>query len=115
MSVAFYMDDNVPRALVSALRIRCVDVLTVVEDGRSGIPDSDVIDRASELGRVAFSHDADFLAEARARQNSELPFSGVVYAHPLQLNIGQLVFNLELIGTAGHANEFENQVVYLPV
>lgn len=33
MSVAFYMDEHVPRAISVGLRLRGVDVLTAQEDG----------------------------------------------------------------------------------
>ena len=42
MSIAFYIDENVHRAITTGLRMRDVDVLTVQEDGRSGqSPSSD--------------------------------------------------------------------------
>ena len=34
MSVAFYMDEHVPKPITLALRIRGVDVLTAQEDDR---------------------------------------------------------------------------------
>ncbi|MEO0708026.1 MAG: DUF5615 family PIN-like protein [Cyanobacteria bacterium J06649_5] len=52
MSVALYMDENVPRQITVGLRLRDVDVLTVQEDDRAGIPDSQVLERATELQRV---------------------------------------------------------------
>ena len=35
MALAFYMDHRVPRALMTGLRLRIVDVLTAYEDGGS--------------------------------------------------------------------------------
>lgn len=61
------MDENVPRAITGGLRLRGVDVLTVQEDGRRGLDDPRVLDRATELGRVLFSQDEDLLVEARRR------------------------------------------------
>ncbi len=55
MSIALYMDENVHRGITDGLRIRNVDVLTVQEDGRTGLPDPLILDRATELERVLFS------------------------------------------------------------
>ena len=65
MSISLYMDQHVPRAITIGLRIRGVDVLTVFEDGASEWIDTDVLDRASELGRVVFTQDDDFLVARR--------------------------------------------------
>jgi hypothetical protein len=39
MSIAFYMDHHVPRAITVGLRLRGVDVLTAYEDGQSELAD----------------------------------------------------------------------------
>jgi hypothetical protein len=61
LTVAFYLDENVQRAITAGLRLRGVEALTVQEDGRAGAPDSAVLDRATELARPVFSHDVDLL------------------------------------------------------
>lgn len=82
------MDHNVPRAITVGLRLRGVDVIISLEDGTSELDDSELLDRAGELGRVLFTHDDDLLAEATKKQRSGIPFAGVVYAHPLRVSIG---------------------------
>ncbi|NET55858.1 MAG: hypothetical protein F6K47_06715 [Symploca sp. SIO2E6] len=54
-------DENVHGAITAGLRLRDVDVLTVQEDKRAGFADTLVLNRATELGRVVFSQDKDFL------------------------------------------------------
>ena len=61
MSVALYMDQHIPRGITTTLRARGVDVLTAYEDGASELDDSALLDRATELGRVLFTRDHDFL------------------------------------------------------
>jgi hypothetical protein len=56
------MDQHVPRATTTGLRLRNVDVLTAVEDGASHADDPWLLDRAMELGRVLFSQDDYLLA-----------------------------------------------------
>lgn len=115
MSVAFYMDEHVPRAISVGLRLRGVDVLTAQEDGLRNTPDADLLDRATALGRVIFTQDDDFLVEARRRQMSDLAFSGVIYSHQMRATIGACVRDLELIAKTAELAELGNRVEYLPL
>lgn len=115
MSVAFYMDQHVPRSITSGLRRRGVDVLTAYEDNASEFEDRDLLDRATALGRVLFTQDEDLLAEATHRQRNSIPFGGVVYAHQLNVSIGDCIRDLELIASASEVGEFDNMVQHLPV
>lgn len=115
MSVTLLMDVHVHRAITTALRLRGADVLTAQEDGSDELEDPDLLDRATQLGRVLFTQDADLLREATRRQRSGAEFAGVVYAHQLGVSIGQCVSDLELIALAGEQEEFVNFVQYLPL
>lgn len=115
MSVALYMDENVHRAITDGLRRRDVDVLTVQEDGRAGTADPILLDRATELQRVMFSQDEDFLAEAHSRQVEWLEFSGVIYAHQWIVSIGDCVRDLEIIAKTCDLEDLANKVQYLPL
>ena len=115
MSIALYMDENVPRQITVGLRLRDIDVLTVQEDGRSGMPDPQVLERATELQRVLFSRDDDLLALAHKRQREGVAFAGVVYSHPQGIGIGGCVRDLEIIAKASRLKDTLNQVQYLPL
>ena len=103
MSIGFYMDEHVPFAISAGLALRGVDVLTVQADGRPDADDAKILDRAMELRRAVFTQDEDFLTEAHRRQQTGEPFSGVVYAHQLNVTIGQCVSDLEIIGKSFRA------------
>jgi predicted nuclease of predicted toxin-antitoxin system len=79
------MDVHIPYAMTFELRLRGVDVLTAQEDGTGKLEDSKLLDRASTLGRVLVTQDANFLKEAARRQENVLPLAGVVFA-PRQEN-----------------------------
>lgn len=115
MMIAFYIDENVHRGITDGLRLRGVDVLTVQEDGRTGVKDPFILDRATELKRVLFSQDDDFLAEANRRQIEQIYFMGVIYAHKLRVSVGDCIRDLEIIAKAGHLEELANRVQYLPL
>ena len=109
------MDEHVSRAVTIGVRRRGLDVLTVQEDGMAGASDEQVLDRATELGRVLFTQDDDLLVEANTRQHAGLPFGGVIYGHQLTLTIGEAVDDLELVSKAATAAELMNQVLFLPL
>ena len=115
MPIALYMDEHVPRAITNGLRMRSVDVITAQEDGRGGVDDHTLLDRAGELGRVLFSQDDDLLAEATKRQREDTPFSGVIYAHQLRITIGACVEDLEAIAKAGEPEDMDSRVEFLPL
>ncbi len=115
MSLKLYLDENVHRAITAGLRLRGIDVLTVQEDGRRRLPDPEVLDRATHLGRPLFSQDDDLLAEARQRQAAGIPFAGVLYAHQQHVTIGDCVRDLELIARLLEPEELAGQVMFLPL
>ncbi len=113
--ISFYMDEHVPKAITNGLRLRGIDVLTVQEDGRTGIADNLVFDRAIELQRILFTQDDDFLVEVQKRQQQGLTFSGVIYAHQLAISIGRCISDLELIAQIVTLEELAGTVQYLPL
>ena len=115
MSLPLYMDENVHGAITKGLRKLDIDVLTVQEDNRNGIPDPEVLDRATELQRILFSQDDDLLAESKRRQTQGIDFVGVVFAHQAHVSIGTCIRDLELVAKLGRLNEFENRVQFLPL
>ncbi len=88
----FLTDEHVPKAVVSGLRQRGIDAVTVPEAGLLGLDDVGLLDKARGEGRVIVTHDADFLrlhAEGRSH-------AGIVYA-PQNRSIGELIRGLLLI------------------
>jgi hypothetical protein len=90
-------------------------VLTAAEDGAERFADPDLLERAATLGRVLFSQDDDLLVEAAHRQAAGLPFCGLIYAHQLQVSIGECVRDLELIAKVSDVAELRSRVLYLPL
>jgi len=115
MSIKFYMDVHIRRAITVGLRLCEVDVLTAQEDGKARIPDPDLLERATELGRVLVTQDKDLLSEAAFCQQSGKHFAGIIYAHQLKITISQFIADLELIAKVGETGDFVNRVEYLPI
>lgn len=114
MSVPLYMDQHVPAAITHGLRLRGLDVLTAFEDGSDTLDDEPLLERTTQLGRVLFSQDRDFLVISRQWLQNGREFAGLVYAHQLNISIGQAVQDLELIAQVMEPSEMRNQVVFIP-
>jgi hypothetical protein len=115
VSLPLYMDHHVRGAATKGLRRRGIDVLTAFEDGRAAAPDEQLLARATELGRVMFTQDDDFLAVADNWQRTSRHFAGLVYAHQLQATVGQIVADLQLILEATTLDEMRDAVLFLPL
>jgi hypothetical protein len=115
MPLSLYFDQHVPFASAAGLMRRGIDVLTCGEDGNANLDDSGLLSRATELNRVFFSQDVDLLEIANSRLTDGLEFSGLIYAHPLDITIGQAVRDLELLANVVTAEEMRNRIEYLPL
>lgn len=115
MSATLYMDAHIPRAITAGLRLRGVDVMTAQEDNAATTADPELLDRATARRRVLFTFDDDLLAEAARRQQEDIRFSGVVYAHPLRASIGACIRDLEVIAKTTEPEDWINQVLFLPL
>ena len=109
------MDHSVHGAIVSGLRSQGVDVLTAREDNYHEVADPLVLDRATELDRVLFTQDEDFLIEAVSRQRGGIPFFGVIYAHQERVPIGRCIEDLHSLVELEDLENLVGRVVYLPM
>ena len=109
------MDVHVPLAVTDSLRRQGIDVLTSQRDKTTKHDDQRLLLRAAELRRVLFSQDMDFLELGAEFQRTNVPFSGIVYAHQLGLGIGALIDELRLIASCAEPSELANCVLFLPL
>lgn len=114
MAIGLYMDVHIPKAITNGLRLRGVDVLTAQEDGTITLSDAELLNRATELGRVLYSHDDDLLAEAHNCLTLGKSFAGVVYSHQLTSPIGHCIEDLEIIAKTCEQEGMLNQIEFIP-
>lgn len=115
MSVGLYLDVHIPYAVTIGLRLRSVDLITAQEDQTTTLDDSDLLDRATALGRILFSQDKDLLREAHRRQRRGQPFGGIIYAPQGKVSVGQCVDDLEVVTQCSESAEWANRLEYLPL
>ena len=109
------MDQHIPGAATAEIRKRGVFVVTAEEDGNKSLPDPELLDRAALLQCVLVTQDRDLLVEANRRQRLGIPFPGVIYSHQLDITIGQLVEDLELMAKVYDPEDMVNRVERLPL
>jgi hypothetical protein len=114
MTIALYMDVHIPQSITIQLRRRGIDVLTAQEDGTIELPDNELLDRSTAVGRVLFTQDIRFRALAQDWQREGKPFGGLIFGHQLGGTIGQFVKDLEFIAQASDPEDWQNMVEYIP-
>lgn len=112
MSVKFYADVNINKAITVGLRLKDADVLTAQEDGCRTMPDERLLERASALDRLLITGDHDFLVLARKWRQRQKNFSGVIFIR-FDLSIGHIIEELTYYANAGEPEDFINQVIFL--
>jgi hypothetical protein len=113
--VRLYFDVHIPLTVAEQLAKRGIDILTAQADHSATLPDHELLDRSSGLGRTIVTSDIRFRALAENWQENHQTFGGLIFAHPLHITIGQMVLDLELITRALTPEELLNQVVFLPL
>jgi hypothetical protein len=115
MTLRLYFNHNVPEQIVAGLRRRDVDCLTALEDHAERLPDPELLRRSTQLNRVLFTMDDDLYRVTAHALEAQVDFSGVIYAHPLKITIGQAVNDLELMAKALDWVDMANRLDRIPL
>jgi hypothetical protein len=114
MPLAVFMDVHVPAGISEGLRRKQIDVRTAQEDSAGRMSDDELLTRATALGRVLLTQDADFLEIAARWQRQGIALSGILFA-PQGTPIGRLIEDAELCLAGMAADEFRNRLIHLPL
>ena len=107
--VRFFFDEHIATLVTLGLRQRGVDVLTVDEAGRSGLPDPEQLEFANADQRIMVTFDADYLK--LAADGTE--HYGVAYCHPTKYSPSQLLQILIVLHGVMSRDEMRNHVEFL--
>ena len=108
ISIRFYTDEQMAKAVAIGLRQRQVDVMTVAEASMRGASDVDQLAYAHANGRVMVTQDTDFLRLAA----EGAPHSGIVYA-PQQTPFGAIVRVLMMLYLMRAREEMIDRIEYI--
>jgi len=108
-----YCDENIESAIVEGLKRREIEVISARDTGDLGEDDEYHLKRASELGAVILTHDVDFLKIAHQWHREGKGHKGILYAHPLDLSLGECIRRVELVTQALTEEEMRNHIEFL--
>jgi predicted nuclease of predicted toxin-antitoxin system len=105
------MVHNVVRAVVEGCRSAGLDVSTAFEDGSYQLSDSELLLRASPLGRAVLTQDTDFLLCAAESQSRGTRFSCVIFAQHGMVANRKVMDDLCLICEVLESDECEGRLI----
>ena len=109
MQIRYHLDESVSHAVAIGLQSRGIDVTTAADANLIGARDEAHLEFARNDGRVAVSHDSDFLRLAAAGAGH----AGIAYCHQRNRTVGQIIAALVRLWRARSAEDISGQVVYL--
>jgi hypothetical protein len=115
--VKLLADENFRGAIVRGLLRRRpdLDLVRIPDGGLNKADDPTVLAWAAAEGRLVLTHDAaTLIGYAYDRVSAGLPMPGVIEARQ-DVPIGLVIDDLLLIVDASRENEWEGQVLYLPL
>jgi len=115
VTIAFFLDHNVPITIANQLRHRRIDVVTAFEQGTSAWDDESLLRYSWEQSRCFVTLDTDFLKITSDWLENGIEFSGVVFIHQRVTSLGEIVEDLNLIAETFTQDELRNQIFYVPL
>ena len=118
MTVRFLADEDVAGGIIQGLRSRepAVDLLDVKTAGLRGTADPALLELAAKQDRILITHDRQTVPlYFRESLDAGKATPGVFVLPQQQSAIGEIIESLLLVWTASQAEEWRNQIVYLPL
>jgi hypothetical protein len=115
--LCFLADENFNNDILRALAaaVPTVDIIRVQDAGLLGADDETVLAWAADTGRILLTHDISTMTDyAYDRVRNSLAMPGVIEV-PETLPIGRALQDLILLAECSRTNEWDLQVVYLPL
>ena len=117
MTVRFLADEDIDVAIVRGLRSRepAIDLLDVKTAGLRGTKDPALLELAAQQGRIMVSHDAETMTRHfYERVEGGKPSPGMFIIPQQPSAIGTAIEWLLLVWAASQAEEWYDQIVYVP-
>jgi len=112
----FLADHDLNEHIVDGVLRRepALEFVRIREVGMSDKSDAEVLEFAAAQGFIVVSHDVNTMpANAYDRVNSGQPMRGLLIVHQSE-PIGSIIESLLLIWSASEAEEWRDQVIFLP-
>jgi len=112
----FLADADLNQKIVAGLRRRepAIEFQTAAEGGTIALPDPQVLELATRLGRIVVTHDRRTMLAGFARFVETRNSPGLIIVIQ-QLDIATAIEDLLLIWAASDLEEWQNNVGYVPI
>ena len=117
MTVRFLADEDIRIGIIQGLRSRepAIDIIDVKTAGLRGTKDPALLDIAAGQERILITYDRNTMTRHfRERLGAGKSSPGLFIVPQRQSAIGDIVEWLLLVWTASQAEEWRDQIVYLP-
>jgi hypothetical protein len=116
VSIRFLAEEDLDADIIKGLRSRepAIDILDVKSTGLRGAKDPDLLELAAQQDRILITHDRRTMTRHVLERLSVGKRSPGLFIVPQQSPIGEIVDWLLLVWTASQAEEWRDQIVYLP-
>jgi len=115
MQIRLYLDeDAMDDDLVQALRLRGVDVETVLDTHLAGHPDDEQLASASSIGRTLYTFNVgDFMALHSAYMAAGQPHAGIIFSQQQRYSVGEQMRRLLRFSALRSAEAMQNHFEFL--
>jgi hypothetical protein len=117
VTVRFLADENLDTDIIQGLRARepAIDILDVKTAGLRGTGDPALLELAAQQDRVLITYDRNTMTRHfRDHRDGGKPTPGVFILPQQESAIGEIIESLLLVWAASQAEEWRNQIAYLP-
>lgn len=110
-------DEDFNGRIVRGVRrmLPALELVQIQEVGLSSASDPEILEFAANSQRLLLTHDASTMpAHAHDRVAAGQPMPGLIVC-PQRLSIGRAITDVSLLAVCSHENEWEGNVIYLPL
>lgn len=110
-------DENFNNSIVRALknRIPNLDIVRIQDAGLAGVDDETILEWAAVEKRILLTHDVSTITHFAYQRIQTNRFMPGVFEIGCFVPITQLLDDMVLLCTCSHENEWNNQILYLPL
>ena len=108
-----YTDENVDVRIAEGLKKRGIKAFSAIEQGMTGVADTEHFEYASEMQAVIFTHDHHFIEIANTWVEEGKSHWGVIFVEMNRLSVGECIKRLALYAEVLSPEEMKNQIEFL--
>lgn len=117
MTVRFLADEDVHGGIIAGLQLRepTIDILNVKTAGLRRTPDPVLLELAGQQGRAVVTHDRNSMLNFFLQRLAAAKPNFGIFVFPQHAPPGEIIESLLFIWAASDAEEWRDQIVYLPL